>query len=241
MQFECNHLSAAWLAQFFIFPGLAGRWSPAKRQILKQQDRLRRRRRRWSLDGTLLPRQSITGPRRKRNQTNSIYGNLHAALADSFMKNDNCCGCCHSDVAACWRHSNVKKRARQCLLPPRPSYNLYTFFILVATWFMAVAHLAPYRCTGISGHQQPATNHLQQQLPQRFFCVFFGLFSGEQQGQPAAGSSFVSAIAGNEKLPNMPRFALHRHAYVAHNWRLCHKRRNATCPGNCNTNSNSSI
>lgn len=98
----------------------------------------------------------------------------------------------------------------------------------VATWFMAVAHLAPYRRTRIC--QQLATCSMDS-----------GNGNGNGNLRVAAGGRFgflvlaialalALALAGNEKLANMPRSALRsRHAYVAHNWRLCHKRRNATC------------
>jgi len=140
----------------------------------------------------------------------------------SFVKNDNCCChvamlrccCCRCDVAA-------------VILRLRPLPRLNCVFIRLATWFMAVAHLAPYRRTRICQQHTltPATSNLQ--LATCSSSSSSSDFGGAWT--PAAGSSFVLAIAGNEKLANMPRFALHRHAYVAHNWRLCHKRRNATC------------
>jgi len=77
---------------------------------------------------------------------------------------------------------------------------------------MAVAHLAPYRRARICWQLAAATCNNSSS---NSHCDFVGGGSeaagvAAAAAAAAAGSSFVLAIAGNEKLANMPRFALHR-------------------------------
>lgn len=227
----------------FFFICLASHWSPAKRQILKQQARLagtkrRRRRRRRTLDGlysqdnrlpdrgaNVIRQIQFTAICMPHSQTRSWKMTIAAVAATAMLQ--------LAGVILMWRNG------QGCACSRLGFPTIYTLFLsswLPGSWLLHIWRLIDALASLAISHQQPATSHLQQQLQQRFF---FLAFLGEQ-GQPAAGSSFVSAIAGNEKLPNMPRSALHRHAYVAHNWRLCHKRRNATCTNNSNRNNTNS-
>lgn len=93
--------------------------------------------------------------RRKRNQTNSICGNLHAAL----VKNDNCSGrVALLQLQYCCRHSNVAKAA------------LCFYLFLFLNVYFCCGYLVHGCCTfgALSPHSHlPATCNLQHGQRQR--------------------------------------------------------------------------